>query len=190
MTASGTGRAATLWNLLQLTAALYQPPREALRGDLEAGNLHHLAVKVAHALRLRLPLFVPPTFEALQARYVALFITNPAGVSAPPYTGYALDDTLLGPSVQALRAFLLQHGLSLREGWRDLPDHVAAVAEAGLLLFERERYDEALELSGRFLLPWFARYSEVLSAADPDFYGPLSQFLYCALKEVTCEVAA
>lgn len=189
MTGLGTEREATRWNLLQLTAALYQPPGEASREDLEAGRLHCLAAEVAHTLHLRVPLFVPPAFE-IQGRFVTLFVTNPAGVPAPPYVGYARDDTLFGESTQALRVFLVQQGFSLNESWNDLADHIALLAEAGCLLMDKGGSGEALELTERFLLPWFARYADVLGAAEPDPYGPLSRFLYQAFKEVACEVAA
>ena len=180
----------TLHALLQLAGAIYHAPGAALRTDLESGRLQRLTLEAAASLGLTPPQRLCADFDTLQPRYVALFVTSPAGVTAPPYAGYALDNTLLGESVKALRAFFLHHGFSLSEHWHDLPDHIALLAEAGLLLLDMDRYDEALELTERFLMPWFARFAEVLGVADPDFYGPLTQFLNEAIKEVTCEVAA
>lgn len=186
-----TVEATTLDLLLQLVAATYRAPGPALRADLETGALADAAAAVADDLDL-----VPPTFAALdwatvQERHVALFVTNPAGVVAPPYAGFAVDGELLGPTFQALGGTFARYGVQVQDDWRDLPDHVSAVAEGGVLLLEAGHADGALELLARYLAPWFRRYAGAVAVADPGgLYGTLTPFLDAAIEEVSREARA
>lgn len=176
---------------LQLVAATYRSPDAALRADLDSGAFATAVAELAAATGVAAPVFQVTDWPKLQTTYVALFVTNAAGVPAPPYVGLALDGELLGPSAEALKRFLAHHGVETAAGWHDLADHVAAVAEAGVLLAEAGRDDAACVLLERFLSPWFQRYApEVVAADDSGFYGPLTEFLGSLLSEVSCETAA
>lgn len=182
----------TLHASLQLTAALYRSPGEALQADLASGKVAALSNNLASALNLPAPDLAALDWATIQTSFVALFVTSQYGI-VPPYVGYALDDELLGPSFEALMAFYQSHGFTLGET-ADLPDHLSTVAEAALLLLEAERVDGALLLIHQFLQPWFERYASQVAAADGSgLYGPLSQSLALAfnrLVEVQNEVTA
>lgn len=176
---------------LQLVAATYRSPDAALRDDLDSGAFAAAVAALAEATGVAAPVLAVAAWPRLQSTYVALFVTNPSGVPAQPYVGFALDGELLGPSAQALKAFLSHHGVEVAAGWHDLPDHVAAVAEAGALLAEAGRDAAACVLLERFLSPWFQRYAPEVVAADVSgFYGPMTEFLGSLLSEVSCEAAS
>ena len=176
---------------LQLVAATYRSPDAALRDDLDSGAFATAVAELADVAGVMAPPLDGFAWPKVQTSYVALFVTNAAGVPAPPYVGLALDGELLGPSATALKAFLAHHGVETATGWHDLADHVAAVAEAGILLADAGRDDAACILLERFLSPWFQRYaSEVVATDDSGFYGPLTEFLGSLLSEVSCEAAA
>jgi TorA maturation chaperone TorD len=176
---------------LQLVAATYRSPDAALRDDLDTGAFSEAIAALAEATGATAPVLDGIDWPQVQASYVALFVTNAAGVPAPPYVGLALDGELLGPSAAALKTFLSHHGVEVAAGWHDLADHVAAVAEAGVLLADAGRDDAACVLLERFLSPWFQRYApDVVAADDSGFYGPLTEFLGSFTSEVECEAAA
>ena len=184
-------RADILEAIYSLIAALYQAPREPLLEDLETKRLDTLVKQVAMAMKLEPPAFASASFETLQIQYVALFISNRASIPAPPYATYALDNEILGSSWEDLRIFFKRYGLAFNESWQDLPDHIAVLAEAGLLLMQKGFLDAAYELNARFLTPWFNRFAEPISKADKShFYGPLSVFLGSCLSEVSYELSS
>ncbi len=105
--------------------------------------------------------------------------------------GFAVDDELLGDTFQALGVTFARHGIEVADDWRDLPDHVSAVAEGGLLLLESDRPEDAGDLLARYLAPWFARFAPTLARADgTGFYGTLTSFLDTAIRKVTHETAS
>ena len=186
-----TPRKETVGLALQLIAATYRSPDAALREDLDSGAFEAAVAELAETTGTAAPALPEIDWPALRTAYVALFVTNAAGIPAPPYVGLALDGELLGPSSEALKRFLAHHGVETAADWHDLPDHVAAVAEAGALLAEAGRDDVASVLLARFLSPWFQRYAQdVVAADDSGFYGPLTEFLGSLLCEVSCEAAA
>lgn len=131
------------------------------------------------------------TLRALERYHTALFVSALSGIAAPPYVGYALDNELLGPSAQALATFLAHHGVTPTSSWTDLPDHVAAVAEAGVLLCRAGRVDAGCVLLQRYLSDWFERFTAPVQAADESgLYGPLCTFLQAITSEVACEAEA
>ncbi|MFU8889872.1 MAG: TorD/DmsD family molecular chaperone [Trueperaceae bacterium] len=190
-TARPVASADAIAQVLQLVAATYRSPDAALRNDLDSGAFATAVAELAEAAGLTAPTLGEIDWPKVQTAYVALFVTNAAGVPAPPYVGLALDGELLGPSAAALKAFLAHHGVEAAAGWHDLPDHVAAVAEAGALLADAGRDDAACVVLERFLSPWFQRYAPQVVAADVNgFYGPLTEFFASLLSEVSCEAAA
>lgn len=176
---------AALDPLLQLIAAAYRTPSDALRADLAGGAVQGAVEAVADALGLAAPDLGAVDFAAVQERHVALFVTSGDGIVAPPYAGYAVDGELLGATFQAMGRLFGEHGIEVRGDWDDLPDHVAAVAEGAALLLAADRVDAALEVVADYLAPWFGRYAQAVAAADPGgFYGTLTPFLGAAIEEV------
>ncbi|UCH25964.1 MAG: molecular chaperone TorD family protein [Trueperaceae bacterium] len=187
----GCSRKDLLGPIFQLTAAIFQPPTDLLETDIATGRFAALTSQLADLLGFEQTL--PSTFDwdVIRASYVELFVSNPGGLPAPPYTGYALDGALLGPSTRELLTFLARNALVVERSWSELPDHLALVAEAGLLLLAGDRDREAAVLGERFLLPWFECYAEIVSERDRSgFYGRLGRFLRDAFQEVRHEVAA
>lgn len=173
----------------QVVAAVYRSPGEGLNDDLRSGRLSAVTDALAAYAGLEPPRgpHAPPPFEELRSTYVALFVSRAGGVPAPPYIGLVHDRELLGPSVTRLRADLESLGLRLRPEWNELPDHLAAVAEAVELMLEHGRVGAAVALTATYLVPWFARYADAVAEADASgFYGELSRFLRFVLKEVAC----
>lgn len=180
--AEGTGLA------LQLVAGTYLTPGEPLRSDLASGAFTAAIQQLATVAKVEAPTLAQPDVAALQSEYVSLFVTSAGGLPAPPYAGYAVDDALLGPTAQRLKGFYDVHGITPNATWADLPDHVSAVAEAGVLLLDSGRPEAARTLLARFLSPWFARFAPVVEARDENgFYGPMTGFLHAAIREVTRE---
>ncbi len=176
---------------LQLVAATYRSPAAPLQADIASGALQEALDALAAHEGVAAPLVGAPDWAIVQSSYVDLFVSSVRRIVAPPYVGFALDGELLGPSVDTLRTFLAHHGVEVAAGWHDLPDHVAAVAEAGALLAEAGRDDAARVLLARFLSPWFQRYApEVVAADDSGFYGPLTEFLGSLVNEVAREDAS
>lgn len=171
--------------LLQIVAGVYASPGEALSADLEAGTFDAAVQEVAEALGVDAPEVVRPQTSSLQSSYVDLFVSSASGLSTPPYVGYAVDGELLGPTAVELGRFLEGHGIGTDPGWTDLPDHVAAVAEAAGLL-ARDGHDEAARyVLAHFLFPWFDRYADQVASKDVSgFYGPLTRFLHASIREV------
>jgi TorA maturation chaperone TorD len=176
---------------LQLIAAVYRAPGTALAADLASGDVVEAVGALAHALEIPAPVLARPDLATLQHCHVDLFVTRAGGLTAPPYVGLAADGELLGPTAEALAAFYAHHDIRPAATWHDLPDHVSAVAEAGLLLLAAGRTEAASGLLTRFIGPWFARYAAAVDAADVSgFYGPLTRFLNSAVLEVSREAAA
>jgi TorA maturation chaperone TorD len=159
-----------------VVAGFFAPPGEVLWKELQGGTLEEALSELRGA-----PVALPhPPFPALQEAYTALFVTNPQGVPAPPYAGYAKDGVLLGPSYHRLLELYREGGLEVQESWRDLPDHLAALGEA-IALLASSRPDLAERLAREFLFPWLSRFGEAVKAHDPTgFYGQA----VAVLKEV------
>jgi len=172
----------------QVVAAAYRAPCDGLLDDLRSGRL----AAVTDALAAWAGVSAPeaphalPDADALRAAHVALFVSRAGGVPAPPYVGMVRDRELMGPTVRRLREELARLGLRPRTDWRELPDHVAAVAEAVDLLLERGRVAAATGLVASYLAPWFDRYAEAVAVNDAGgLYGEITPFLRLVLDEAT-----
>ena len=180
---------ASLDLLFQLIAATYRSPGESLEEDLASGALTRALAGLATATGRSAPEVAAPDLRVLQAGYVDLFVSSGRGIAAAPYVGAAIDGELMGPSAQQLGAAFAAYGIELTDAWRDLPDHIAAVAEGGSLLVRSDCADSARELLAEFVAPWFERSTAAIVARDETgFYGPVSRFLDGAIKEVTRDV--
>jgi len=171
----------------QVAAGLFRTPGEGLAADLRSGRL----LQVTDALALRTGVDAPPAlrrtvaFRALEVAYVALFVSRMGGVPAPPYVGLAYDGELMGPTVRRLASEFEALGLRTKPTWRELPDHVAAVAEAIELLLENGRFGAAVRIAEEYLMPWLERYGAAIADADETgFYGATTLFLHAVLKEL------
>lgn len=181
------GAADALAAISQVVATLYRAPAAGLLEDLRNGRLADVTDGLARWVGVAAPRgpHAPPVAAALGAAYVRLFVSRAGGVPAPPYVGLVRDRTLMGPSVWRLRSEMQGLGLRLGAEWRELPDHVALVAEAVDLLLERGRTAAAMGLAAGYLAPWFDRFAEAVAEHDQGgFYGELSRFLRDALTDV------
>jgi len=171
-----------------LIAAGFAPPGPKLAEDLAKGRIAELVAALAEAEKLPPPRLSAPPLSQLETAYVGLFVNRPGGVPAPPYAGYAQDGRLFGPTFDRLLDFLEARGVVARPDFADLPDHIAALGEALVLLSEKDAA-AARTLARAYLLPWFRRYAEVLEHADPTgFYAGLAGFVREALaREVDGE---
>lgn len=172
----------------QVVGAVYRAPGEGLLDDLRSGRLGAVTDALAAWAGADPPTgpHAPPDEAALRSAHVALFVSRAGGVPAPPYVGLVRDRELMGPSVRRLQTELQSLGLRPRPDWRELPDHVAAVAEAVDLLLERGRVAAATGVAAAYLAPWFDRYADAVGENDPNgFYGELTRFLRAVLDEVT-----
>jgi TorA maturation chaperone TorD len=177
--------------LMDVIASSFRSPGKALRDNLNSGALAEALKTLAEGRSIEVPEFSDLDWSRLRSSYVALFVSSGHGIAAPPYAGFALDGELLGPSVEGFKAFLAHHGVEITATWADLPDHIAAIAEAGALLARADRTEAARLLLGDFLAPWFWRYHDAVVAADASgFYGPLTTFVNSYLREVAHPDAA
>jgi hypothetical protein len=174
--------------LLRLIAATYRTPDAALYDDWASGRIGALVRALGG------PPVAPPSRDGggiLAAAYVDLFVSSIRGVAIAPYVGWVRDGELLGESVAALQAFLSHHGVHYRDDWRDLPDHVAAIAESGALLAEAGRDGAANVLLTHYLAPWLQVAAAAVGARDESgFYGPITRVLCDLASEVAREDAA
>ena len=160
--------------LFSLIAALYRSPNDDFKDDIKSGRLQGVVDYLIATGGLEPIQIKPPSWQDLQAAYVQLFSTNPSGLVAPPYLAYAIDKEIYGKSYKELKEFYAQNGLVVKDDFLDLPDHIAAVAEACLLLLEKEKMQAVRDLSRKYFLPWFNKYATAINEIDKDFYGPLS----------------
>lgn len=176
---------------LEIAASIYRSPGDELRADIAQGNLEDAVANCASRMGWTPPTLQTDNWPVLQAAYVDLFVSSARGLAGPPYVGLAIDNELLGPSVDAWKALLAEQALALDASWSDLPDHVALVAEAASLLWDAGRTDTAATIAQQFLAPWFQRYGARVVAADSSgFYGPLTEFLASVMGEVACEASS
>lgn len=177
--------AVTLDLLFQTIAATYRAPSEALHGDLRSGAFAAAVARLGAACGVTPPATPTGDLRDLQAAHVDLFVSSRRGVAAAPYVGVAIDGEVMGPASQQLGAAFAAYGIGLRDGWRDLPDHVAAVAEGGGLLVRADATDAARDLLAEFIAPWFERSAAAVAERDESgFYGPVTTFLATVVKEV------
>jgi len=175
--------------VFQVIAGTYRSPGTTLANDLGSGAFAAALQAVAAECELAAPVLSEPDVRELQAAYVDLFVSSRRGVAAAPYVGVALDGELMGDSAQQLGAAFAAAGIELTPTWRDLPDHIAAVAEGGSLLVRSGRSSDANDLLSEFIAPWFAYATAAIIERDhTGFYAPVTQFLHDAIKEVTREV--
>lgn len=171
---------------LQLVAALYAAPRDAFFADLEAGSIDDVANVLADHVGLAPLAPLPRDRTTVQAAHADLFVSSAHAPITPPYVGYAQDDDLLGPTAEAVGRYLASAGIGIDPAWRDLPDHLSAVAESASLLVLAGRHNDAAHVAGTWLLPWFDRYAAEVAAKDASgLYGPLTTLLHAAIQEVS-----
>lgn len=171
---------------LQLVAAVYAPPRDAFLTEVRDGTIAAAVEQLAVAVEVPAPALPTVHPDKIRAAHADLFVNSANAPTSPPYVGYAIDGQLLGPSAEAVGRFLASHGIGIDPDWPDLPDHVAAVAEAAAILAISGHADSARRVANEWLQPWFERYAaEVASRDASGLYGPLSTFLQATIREVS-----
>jgi len=125
-----------------LAARYYQPGPEfaeekVFDSMLDAATRIHPDL-AAHARRLGEE-FSAEEPESLLLDYTRLFL-GPAHVVAKPYGSVWLEgeNTLMGDSTMAVQELYHEGGFEIDEGFRELPDHIAAELEFLYLLIYRE----------------------------------------------------
>lgn len=159
---------------------------EALAGVLEPLGLSAEGMRQAIAA---LPQEEEAALRALQVEYTYLFINAVPRVPAPPYaSAYTGQGLLMGEPAEAALVAYRQAGLTLAEGYRDLPDHVAAELEFLASLGEQAlaAQESSEERAGQWLAqqqaflnqqvrPWLPSFCRrVEAAARLPFYRELA----------------
>lgn len=191
-----------------LAACYYQPGPEfaeekVFDSMLEAATRVH-ADLAAQARRLG-EQFAAEESESLLVDYTRLFL-GPTGAIAKPYGSVWLDDakTVMGDSTMAALALYEKGGFEMDEGFREVPDHIAAELEFLYLLIYRENEarrnadNAALEATAgirkQFLHEhigaWVGPFTAAIrSGARTDFYRELAELTDRFVK-VEAEAAA
>jgi len=129
--------------------------------------------------------------DALLVDYTRLFL-GPARVVAKPYGSVWLDaqETMMGHSTLAVLDLYREGGFEIEDGFRELPDHIAAELEFLYLLIHRENRahrqgdgDElrqvralARRLLGEHLGRWVGPFTRAVRAeAEAAFYRQLAE---------------
>lgn len=177
-----------------LAACYYQPGREFAEERLfdsmrDAGALVSPEL-AAHAAGLG-EAFAAADLEDLLVDYTRLFL-GPTEILAQPYGSVWLtsEKTLMQDATVAVLDLYRQGGFEMDEGFRELPDHVAAELEFLYLMLFRENearrngdaeaLAQALALKQRLLDQhlgrWITPFAGAMTAhADSDFYRRLAE---------------
>lgn len=135
-------------------------------------------------------------FQALEERYVSLFISNRQGIDAPLYHScYPGDDALgsrpllMGAPALEMQKRLTDSGLAMTEGMNHPSDHLCIEIEYLYFLLQgeagRDTGEERTESAvfAEWMLSWAARFNQRLGKADPGgFYCHASGLLVNLLK--------
>jgi len=130
-------------DLCRLLAACYYEPGPEFAEERVFASMQEAASRVHPdfaALARRLgEAFAATDAQELLIDYTRLFL-GPVDTLAKPYGSVWLggDTTLMQDSTMAVRALYAEGGFDIDEGFRDLPDHVAAELEFLYLLLFRE----------------------------------------------------
>jgi TorA-specific chaperone len=139
-------------------------------------------------------------FNDLEARYVALFISNRQGIAAPLYhscyagpQGDGNESMLMGEPAVEMRRRLASSGLALDEDLNELPDHLCIEIEylyfllkAGWDEGDQRRLAEAKGFAGDWMLPWVRQFHDKLAKVDDEtgFYTLVSGLLVALLTAI------
>ena len=124
----------------------------------------------------------------LAREYTRLFINAFPHVVAPPYGSVYMekDGRVFGQTTSEILQFYHQHGFTLKEDLKDLPDHIAHELEFLAILTSKEaeasgsdrvRFEEIqIEFFSRFILPWIYSFcGRIMSESRSPFYCSLAQ---------------
>lgn len=167
--------------LYHIASAVFTYPTGALVADLKSGALVAAATEVAAAYGWAFDSHALATWAeeqtvaalqtAMEVEHVRLFVSNPAGLPAPPYSGFYLDGGRVGgESLDRLRAAYQADGLTMSPAYRDLPDHVAVQAEYLHLLAPRGEAGQGRAVL-KTLVTWLPQFHQrIARAAETPFY--------------------
>ncbi len=181
--------------LCRLLAACHYQPAPEFAEENVFDALAEAAARVDPALaeqaRALGSAFADAELEALLVDYTRLFL-GPAQVLAKPYESVWRDaqETVMGHSTLAVLDMYREGGFDIDDGFRELPDHIAAELEfLYLLVFRQNRAHHsgdfdglgaAEELERRFLDEhlgrWIGPFTRAVGAgAETDFYRHLAE---------------
>jgi TorA maturation chaperone TorD len=187
--APGAARA----DLCRLLAACYYEPGPELAEERVFATMCDAAARIDPALAAGAgrvgEAFASAEPQALLVDYTRLFL-GPLEARAKPYGSVWLpgDPALMQDSTMAVRALYAEGGFDVDEGFRELPDHIAAELEFLYLLLFREcaarrsgdagaqQANAALRrrFLGEHLGAWAAPFAAaVVAGAETDFYREL-----------------
>ncbi|WP_127959766.1 Tat proofreading chaperone DmsD [Serratia microhaemolytica] len=115
--------------------------------------------------------------EPLAAAYQRLFI-GPDALVAPPWGSVYLDreSVLFGDSTLRLRQWLRQHHLQIQQATGEPEDHIGTLLMLAAWLAEQQQQQLVTQLFSDHLLPWAARYFQLLAqGAYHPFYQGVAQ---------------
>lgn len=177
-----------------LSACFYQPGKDQFLGEGLLGNLaqalKHASQEAAAAAVALEKAFMKYSERDLMVSYAKLFI-GPDKLIAPPYGSVYLDKErrVMGDSTIEVIEFYREAGLSMDEGFREVPDHITAELEFMYYLafkeveaLEQSQYGAALDLISiqesfvsRFLGRWIRPFCERMrEGTDNGFYRALA----------------
>ncbi|MGL5758093.1 molecular chaperone TorD family protein [Plesiomonas sp.] len=110
---------------------------------------------------------------------------------APPWGSVYQDqdNLLLAESAQRYRAFLAEQNICFDSGLNEPEDQIGLMLLALAYLLEQGHDSAAITLLEEHVLPWSARYVQLLSAAEyGHFYPTLGKVLGCFLQTLIAEL--
>lgn len=181
-------------DLCRLLAACHYQPEAAFASDGMLSTLQRAATQLdpglMQAAARMATAFESTPLDELLLDYTRLFL-GPTQTLAPPYGSVWLEGrkTLLGETTQAVVELYREGGFDIDDGFREVPDHVAAELEFLYLLIFRqneataaddgERRASFTDLKRRFLTEHLGAWAEaftqaVRAGAQTGFYGALA----------------
>lgn len=176
------------------------PPTEPLRHQLFVEELPNLMEEFDAALSLgaaadcaafRASLAAVPAPIDLLVVYSGLFLSPP--VPAPINAGLYLDGAMMGGSLDAIEQAFAARGLGKSDEFRDMPDHLAVLAEFVGHLFELAAAGDPAAATGaagflrRFVHPWLGDCAERVARSADD--APYLHLLRLARRAVERDAA-
>lgn len=128
----------------------------------------------------------------LGSDHIALLVTAPGGVPAPPYhSHYATDDgRLMGPPAQLMAGLFQAAGLDQTQLEGEPPDHLAAELEYFFFLLDNVaagalEAEAARDFGRRVVLDWLPRFADRLAdRTDRPFYPAAARFTLALVERL------
>jgi DMSO reductase family type II enzyme chaperone len=188
-----------------LAACFYPPEREVLLREGVIEQLGHAlsyvctsAVSSSRKMGEALHVY---SSEELSVEYAKLFL-GPFRLKVPPYGSVYIDEgrRVMGDSTMDVISMYRESGLSIREDFKELPDHVGVELEfMSFLAFKEVESQQESRISqvvdfgrkqkdflDRFLCRWVPAFCNQLGqGSENDFYTSLAE---CVESFLNCEI--